>query len=301
MLFCVNVYRLTKLSKLQVPNKLPVKAGGWKLQQVFHFWAAHKGWGSISRFSLKVSWGSVCRAGAVCSQHLVWVPGQGVGWVVGEDSFSKYSHCRWGRGTPETAASTEGKGSAESLEKNSTDTADGCVRLAKDLLRFIISVQKSIRKGLFSEAVIRGGILSVRLMVPWVWNDSQGLKEQKGDYKERAPVKTLTNCSACGPWPPGKTEDMEQARAEKMIARGKQEVKKPPQLIAVRAIVETDPCSPGLHITQSRALRQYKALPIPYPVAPGCLNSCNTTALNLSVASWRFGRTIWNLAPLYFC
>lgn len=85
-----------------------------------------------------------------------------------------------------------------SKEKNNTDTDDGCVRLAKDLLGFIISVQKSIRKGLFSEAVIRGRILSVRLMVLWAWNTSHGLKEQRGDYKERAPVENLTNCSACG-------------------------------------------------------------------------------------------------------
>lgn len=118
---------------------------------------------------------------------------------VGEGSFSKYSHCQWGSGAPEITVSMEGKCTAKSLEKNSTATADGCIRLAKDLLRFIISVQKSIRKGLFSQAVIRGRILSVALMVPWVWSDSQGLKEQRGDYKERAPVETLTNCSACGP------------------------------------------------------------------------------------------------------
>lgn len=90
----------------------------------------------------------------------------GVGSVVGEGSFSGYRCCWWGRGAPEVAASAETKGSAGNLEKNSTDTADGCVRLVKDLLRFIISVQKSIRKGLFSEAVITARILGVRLMVP---------------------------------------------------------------------------------------------------------------------------------------
>lgn len=135
---------------------------------------------------------------------------------------------------------------------------------------------------------------------PWVWNDSQGLKEQKEDYKERVPVETLANCSAYGLWPPGKTEDMEQALAEEKNWRGKQEVKKPPQLIAVRPVVQTEPHSPGLHVTWSCALRQYKALPIPYFVALECLNSCNTTALSLSVVSWRSGSSIWNLNPSFF-
>lgn len=299
-LFYVSTYRHTKVSKLQVPHKLPVEAGSWRLQEVFHFWTAREGWGTISCFSLNVSWGSIWLRGW---SSLLTASSLGPGMMCGvwqEGSFSEYSHCWWGRGTPGIAASTEGKCSAKSLEKNSTDTADGCVRLAKDLLGFIISAQKSIRKGFFSEAVIRGRILSVGLVVPWVWNDSQGLKEERGDYKERATVETLTNCSALGAWPPGKTEDMEQALAEKTIARGKQEEKKPWQLIALRASIETEPRSPGLHITQSCALRQHKALPIPYPMALSCLNSYNTTTLNLTVASWRFRISIWNLALFFF-
>lgn len=107
-------------------------------------------------------------------------PTAGVGGVVGEGSFSGYNHCWWGRGAPEIAASTETKGSAGSLEKNSTNTADGCVRLAKDLLSFIILVQNSIRKGLFSEAVIRVRILSVRWMILFGLEWFPGFERVKG-------------------------------------------------------------------------------------------------------------------------
>lgn len=194
----------------------------------------------------------------------------------------------WGgrKGAPETAASMGGKCSAKCVEKNSTDTADGCVRLAKGLPGFIISVQKSIRKGLSSEAVIRGRILSVGLMVPWVWKNKGGIT--KGE--------PLTNCSACGFWPSGKTEDVKQAQA--VIARGKQEEKNSLQLIAV---TEREPHSLGLHITQSYTLGQHRTLPIPYPVALSCLNSCNATTLNVPVPSWRFRIGIWTLAPFPFC
>lgn len=50
---------------------------------------------------------------------------------------------------------------SQELGKTSADTANGCARLEKDLQGFIISVQKSISKGLFSEAVIRGRLLSI--------------------------------------------------------------------------------------------------------------------------------------------
>lgn len=50
---------------------------------------------------------------------------------------------------------------SQELGKTSTDTADGCAGPEKDLGGFSISVEKSISKGLFSEAVIRGRLLSI--------------------------------------------------------------------------------------------------------------------------------------------
>lgn len=62
------------------------------------------------------------------------------------------------------------KGSGESVEKNSTGISGRFVNLANDLPGLIISVQKSIRKGLFFEAVIRGRILSIMYIVSEVWH-----------------------------------------------------------------------------------------------------------------------------------
>lgn len=75
-----------------------------------------------------------------------------------------------GRGTSVTIATGKGKGSGECVEKNSTGIAGQFLSLAKDLPGFIISVQKSIRKGLFFEAVIRGRILSIVHIVSGVWH-----------------------------------------------------------------------------------------------------------------------------------
>lgn len=75
-----------------------------------------------------------------------------------------------GRGTPVVIAIGEGKGSGESVGKNSTGIAGRFVNLAEHLPGLIISVQDSIRKGLFSEAVIRGRTLSIMYIVSGVWH-----------------------------------------------------------------------------------------------------------------------------------
>lgn len=74
---------------------------------------------------------------------------------------------------------------------------------------------------------------------------------------------------------------MEQALAEKKSEAGKQKEKKPLESGAVRAVVEIDSSSPRAVHHSVCKLRQYKALPIHFPMALGFLNSYYTTTSNL--------------------
>lgn len=62
--------------------------------------------------------------------HLPWVPER---CGVGDRPFPKHSHFQRARGASERVASTEGKGSMETLENNSTGIVGGFVSQAKDL------------------------------------------------------------------------------------------------------------------------------------------------------------------------
>lgn len=78
---------------------------------------------------------------------------------------------------------------SQELGKTSTDTADGCAGLEEDLGEFIISAEKSISKGLFSEAVIRGRLLSIGWwslgsgMIASVWRSKEEITEREPQWR----------------------------------------------------------------------------------------------------------------------
>lgn len=137
---------------------------------------------------------------------------------------------------------------SQELGKNSTDTADGCAGLEKDLQGFIISVQKSISKGLFSEALIRGRLLSIGWwslgsgMIPRVWESKEEITKTEPQWRPWQIVQHAVS------------DPLERLRTwnKQWLRKGLQEeTPTHPQLVAVRAVIETEPRSPGLHISSA--------------------------------------------------